>query len=64
MDLMKTTMPYIGHILTADGEKPQRVGVSKILGIVNYLAKFLPHLLQISEPLRQLTKKGSVFQID
>lgn len=72
MDLKMTTMPYICYILTPDGvqadpakvqaveemKKPTDVaGVRKILGTVNYLAKFLPHLSQISEPLRQLTKK-------
>lgn len=67
-------MPYIGHILTPDGVKadpaklkailemkqPSDVaGVRRILGTVNYLAKFLPHLSQLSEPLRQLTKEDN-----
>ena len=30
----------------------------------NYLAKFLPHLSQVSEPLRQLTKKNQPFDWD
>ena len=34
-------------------------GVRRILGTVNYLAKFLPHLSQVSKPLRQLTKQGT-----
>ena len=69
-------MPYIGHILTPDGVKadPAKVkailemkqpsdvaGVRRILGTVNYLAKFLPHLSQVFEPLRQLTKKDHPF---
>ena len=36
-------------------------GVRRILGTVNYLAKFLPHLSQVSKPLRQLTKKDHPF---
>ena len=70
-EFKKTSMPYIGHILTPDGVKadPAKVkpivemkqpsdvaGVRRILGTVNCLAKFLPHLSQVSEPLRQLTK--------
>ena len=76
IEFKKTSMPYIGHILTPDGVKadPAKVkailemkqpsdvaGVRRILGTVNYLAKFLPHLSQVSEPLRQLTKKDHPF---
>ena len=39
-------------------------GVRRILGTVNYLAKFLPYLSQVSEPLRQLTKKNQPFDWD
>ncbi len=74
--LKKTSMPYIGHILTSDGVQadPSKIqailsmnpptdvaGVRRILGTVNYLAKFLPRLSQISEPLPQLTKKENPF---
>ena len=79
IELKKTSMPYIGHILTSDGVQadPAKVqailemkqptdvaGVRRILGTVNYLAKFLPHLSQVSEPLRQLTKKNQPFDWD
>ena len=72
-------MPYIGHILTSEGvqadpgkvqailemTKPTDVaGVRRILETVNYLAKFLPHLSQISEPLRELTRNGQPFEWD
>ena len=78
IELKKTSMPYIGHILTsdcvqADPAKVQAIlemkqptdvaGVRRILGTVNYLAKFLPHLSQVSEPLQQLTKKESAFRL-
>ena len=74
--LKKTSMPYIGHILTSDGIQadPAKIqailnmqplndvaGVRRILGTVNYLAKFIPHLSEVSEPLRQLTKKEQPF---
>ena len=45
--------------------KPTDVaGVRRILGTVNYLAKFLPHLSQTSEPLRELTRNGQPFARD
>ena len=59
ISLKKTSMPYIGHLLTADGVKadPSKVeaianlakptdipSVRRILGMTNYLAKFLPKL--------------------
>ena len=67
IEFKKTSMTYIGHILTPDGVKadPTKVkailemkqpsdvaGVKRTVGTVNYLAKFLPHLSQVSEPLR------------
>ena len=36
-------------------------GVRRVLGTVNYLAKFLSHLSQVSEPLRQLTEKDKLY---
>lgn len=63
---------YIGHLLTADGLKidPEKVraieqmpsptdvkAVQRLLGMVNYLAKFCPHLSDHCQPLRQLTHK-------
>ena len=69
--LKKVSMLYIGDILTfnavkADPSKTQAIlemkqpddvaGVRRVLGTVNYLAKFLPHLSQVSEQLQQLTK--------
>ena len=73
IDLKKTYMVYIGHMLTADGvradpskvkgilqmTKPQDVqGVRQILRMTNYLAKFLPKLSSVSEPLHHLTTPG------
>ena len=36
-----------------------RQGLRRILGMVNYLANFLPRLSDVSTPLRQLDKKGT-----
>ena len=62
----------MGHLLTDEGIKPDPekitaihqmpkptdvAGVRRMLGMVTYLAKFLPQLATMSEPLRQLTKQ-------
>jgi len=36
-------------------------GVQRIMGTVGYLAKVLPRLSEVSQPLKQLTKKGKEF---
>ena len=42
--------------------KPDSVqAVQRFLGFVNYLAKFLPHLSDVSEPLRRLTDKDAIW---
>lgn len=63
----------MGHLLTAQGLKPDPNKVEAILkletpgtkekierlnGTVNYLAKFLPRLSQVMDPLRRLTQTG------
>ena len=65
-------VPYIGHLLTTNGlmmdsskvsatvdmKRPTDLaGVQRIIGLANYLQKFLKQLSDICEPLRQLTKK-------
>ena len=67
-------MTFVGHILTKDGliadpdkmkaitemPKPTDVpGVQRLLGMVKYLAKFVPSLSDISEPIRRLTHKDT-----
>ena len=75
IELKETSIPYIGYVLTSDSVKadpaklqailemkqPDDVGgVRRVLGTVNYLAKFLSHLSQVSESLRQLTEKDQL----
>ena len=65
-------MPYIGHVLTPDGLKPDpskvkaivemptpsdKKAVQRVLGMITYLAKFLPNLSDVTEPLRRLLDK-------
>ncbi|KAI4887128.1 hypothetical protein NFI96_019030, partial [Prochilodus magdalenae] len=72
LKLRKKEATYIGHLLTADGLRidPEKVraieqmpkptdvkAVQRLLGMVNYLAKFCPHLSDHCQPLRQLTHK-------
>lgn len=68
---------YIGHVLTPDGIKPDndkikaivempapkdKKGVERLLGTVNYLAKFLPNMSTITQPIRNLLQKDVEFQ--
>ena len=74
MKLKMTEVPYIGHLLTREGLRvdPKKVeaiekmpepgdakAVQRLLGSVNYLAKFVPHLSDILEPLRRLMDKDT-----
>ena len=72
LQLRLTEVPFIGHRATSEGlcvdpakvqaiqemPVPQSVpAVQRLLGLVQYLSKFLPHLADISQPLRILTQK-------
>uniref|UniRef100_A0A803JLC0 Gypsy retrotransposon integrase-like protein 1 n=1 Tax=Xenopus tropicalis TaxID=8364 RepID=A0A803JLC0_XENTR len=74
--LRLSSVPYMGHLLTAEGLRPDPdkvkailempnpenvQAVQRMLGFVNYLSKFLPHLSDVCEPLRRLTDKDSVW---
>ena len=63
---------YVGHVLSADGVKPDpqkveaivamptaanREDLQRFLGVVTYLSKFIPNMSQKSAPLRQLLQK-------
>ena len=66
-------MPFIGHVATdrglcADPTKVQAItempppidvkGVQRLLGMAQYLAKFVPHISDVTKPLRDLTQKN------
>ena len=67
-----TEVSFIGHLLTSKGVKPDPKKVQAItdmqapkdkpelqrfLGMVNYLAKFIGNLSDVSQPLRELLQK-------
>ena len=69
LKLKMTQVPYIGHLLTREGlrvdqKKVEAIekmpapkdakAVPRLLGSVHYLAKFVPHLSNIMQPLRRL----------
>ena len=64
----------MGHLLTPQGIKPDpekieaiqkfptpedKSAVQRLLGMLNYLSKFLPNISHITEPLRRLTDRDS-----
>ena len=74
LKLKITQVPYIGHLLTREGlcVDPNKVeviekmpapkdakAVQRLLGSVNYLAKIVPHLPNIMQPLRRLLDKDT-----
>ena len=74
--LREKEMPYVGHLLTAEGvkpdpekiaaitkmEKPTDVkGLLRLLGMANYPTKFLENLSDICEPVRKLTHKQNAW---
>ena len=79
MQLHIPEVPFIGHVATADGLRvdPRKVrainemprptdvaAVQRLLGLTQYLAKFLPRLSDMTKPLRELTTKDVDFQWD
>ena len=75
--LFKTNhIEYIGHTITSNGVQPSaskikaisemphpkdKKGVERLLGTVNYLAKFIPNISTIIEPIRSLLKNDVLF---
>ncbi|KAK4296250.1 hypothetical protein Pmani_031249 [Petrolisthes manimaculis] len=76
LQLRLSEVPFLGHVISEEGIKaaPQKIqaivempapndlsGLRRLLGMVQYLAKFLPRLSDITKPLRELTKKDVQF---
>jgi len=74
VQLNKREVTYLGHIVSADGLKPDprkveaindmpdptdKQGIQRLLGTLNYLRGFIPNISQITEPLRALLKSDS-----
>ena len=71
-EIRKTEIAFLGHLVTNRGllpdpekikavldlDKPTSVeSIQQLNGFVNYLSKFMPHLSEIMEPIRRLTRK-------
>ncbi|GFU08455.1 retrovirus-related Pol polyprotein from transposon 17.6 [Nephila pilipes] len=74
--LSQTSVNYLGHVLSDEGIKPDpkkikaieqfatpncKEDLQRFLGMVTYLAKFTPHLSNLTHNLRQLLKKDSMW---
>jgi len=72
----RSQVVYQGHIISSAGLKvdPEKVkaiidmpepedkeGVPRFLGMINYLARYIPHMSEETVPLRELLKKENVF---
>ncbi|XP_011437820.3 retrovirus-related Pol polyprotein from transposon 297 [Magallana gigas] len=76
LKLRLTSVKYMGQILTSEGmcpdpdkvkavvemPRPKNVkDVQRLIGLVTYLSKYLPHLSETCEPLRRLTVKDTLW---
>ena len=72
----KSEIGYFGHIISAEGMKPDKSKVSaitdmpspnnvgelrRVLGMINYLGRFLPGLSTVLHPVTDLLKKDSAW---
>lgn len=76
MNLKKPQVKFMGHVISKDGLKPDPDKVNAVenmpkptckketlslLGFINYLARFLPRLSEVAQPLRNLTLTNAQF---
>ena len=69
MNLKKPQVKFMGHVISKDGlnavenmPKPTcKKETLSLLGFINYLAKFLPRLSEVAQPLRNLTLTNAQF---
>ena len=76
MNLKKPQVKFMGHVISKDGLKPDPDKVNAVenmpkptckketlslLGFINYLARFLPRLFEVAQPLRNLTLTNAQF---
>ena len=60
-------LTYLGHTISKDGNKIRAItempipedkkAVQRLLGMTNYVGKFIPNLAKVTKPLRELLKK-------
>ena len=73
---VRREVEYLGHLITPEGLKPNEKlveaiklfppptdvsGVQRFLGLTFYYHRFIDGFSKITEPLRELTRKNSVF---
>ena len=78
-EFRKDRVSYVGHVLTAEGvkpdyekiravqEMPRPQNVSELhtfMGFIQYLGKFIPNLSEVTAPLRLLLEKNIVWHWD
>ena len=76
MTIAATEVKYFGHIMSAEGLKPDPTKIKAVkematptnkkelqtlLGMVTYLSKFAPQLSEITQPMRELLKEENEF---
>ena len=74
-----TEITFLGHLISADGIKPDprkieailkmptpssKTELQRFLGMINYLGKFLPNLSKETAPLRQLLEKDAQWRFE
>ena len=74
---LQPNLEYVGHIVTADGVKPNPAKITAVkgfkvpkclkdiesfLGLAGYYRKFLKNFSHLAKPLTELTKKGNPFK--
>ena len=74
--LRKTQVSFLGHVISKEGlhvdktkataienmpTPTDKKSVQRLLGMVNFVQRFSPKLSEITEPLRQLTRKETEF---
>lgn len=77
--IRKTEVSYVGHVISANGLKPDpnkvkavidmpppdsKEAVRRFLGFIQYLSKFLPMLAEVEVPPRELTRNDVQFHWD
>ena len=78
-EFSKRSVKFLGHIIDEHGIRPdpakteairdfpvpQKVNdLQRFMGMVNQMAKFIPNLANLNEPLRQLLKKDNMWRWD
>ena len=73
-EISRDSIKYVGHILSSKGIKPvpekiravlamkkptNKPELLRFLGSIQYLGKFLPHMSDVSTPLRKLTEHSA-----